>query len=762
MNLTAGLKSKTHWWIFLLAAFIAFFHCLVLGRAYFADDLLYGYGPFRTFLKMQWAEGHFPLWNPYLLGGQPFFADPNNMLGYPLNYLSLIFSVPYGYSVFYFLHLFLAALGMRFWLKSLRISENASRVWALAYALSGFFWWELIHPPILAAFALFPLLLGTLERLSQELTAPRAFAAGSAAALIFLCGNFQMTSCFYYTGFFYLLGRLFLSPETSALAGKPFPWKKVGLVALFGLWGSLPMLTQLLPAYEFSRYSDRTEGSLGYDNFNSQFSMSPKSLYQFFFPTLGVPPGDTIEKCLRPTSVDNAFVGVFAYLGIWAPFLAFLAFRRRERRVLYFFLGLAVLSLLTAWGKYFPLHRLLCDFLPGIKLSRAPFRFIGVYVAFACALAAFGFQSLEKTLEEKVKSPGLVLPALLYGAVLFLVAFINPGESWREMLALLLGASGLCLWGLTETWKKLGKGFFLAALLLPLFFSGWAGYGQGDPSNFNYLEKFPVTSKLGQTYKAARFVLDANTIPYPVQAGNQTFAQPVPQNIAELFGLRTNSGYNPIFLKKMNDLHQVPQKTYVQLMGIRGFLVGRDSGDQPDLIHKPLDSVHLYELKDPPDFVTAPLKTRVIPNEEDLLAAMKAPGFNPAEEALLGAPLPPDIQGQLSTQKAQLKYDLNLDDPDHQVFQVRSDKNSLVVFSEVMFPGWKALVDGSPADLLTANYGFRSVYLPAGDHKVEFLFQPAWLRPILYGTMAWLLSALLYGTFLLKGRKTAPAAPIKA
>ena len=225
-------------------------------------------------------------------------------------------TIPYGFAVFYFLHMTLAALGMHGWLKSLRLPEGACRLFALAYALSGCFWWELIHPPILAAFAWFPVLMWALEKLSQDLSARRAFLAGLVAAVLFTCVNFQMTSWFYYMVIFYFLGRLVI-PTAASPEGKPAgpAWKKWAWVLLVGLWGFLPVLVQVIPTYEFSQLSNRTEESLGYDNFNSQFSMNPQSLYQFFFPTLGVPPGETIEKCLRPTSADNAFVGVFGYLG---------------------------------------------------------------------------------------------------------------------------------------------------------------------------------------------------------------------------------------------------------------------------------------------------------------------------------------------------------------------------------------------------------------------------------------------------------------
>ena len=172
--------------LYLLFAFTAFFSSLVLNQAYFANDLIYQFVPFRMFLKDQLSHGHFPLWNPYLFGGQPFFANPNSMMCYPLTYLTLLFPIPYDIGVFFFIHMFLAAAGMHFWLKSLKLSEGACRVGALLFASSGLFWWEIIHLQILAAYALFPWLMGFLEKTFKEGRPRWAFFSGLAFALI-LC-----------------------------------------------------------------------------------------------------------------------------------------------------------------------------------------------------------------------------------------------------------------------------------------------------------------------------------------------------------------------------------------------------------------------------------------------------------------------------------------------------------------------------------------------------------------------------------------------
>ncbi|MCX6133067.1 MAG: YfhO family protein [Ignavibacteriales bacterium] len=51
--------------------------------------------------------------------------------------------------------------------------------------------------------------------------------------------------------------------------------------------------------------------------------------------------------------------------------------------------------------------------------------------------------------------------------------------------------------------------------------------------------------------------------------------------------------------------------------------------------------------------------------------------------------------------------------------------NNLLFLSETYFPvGWKALLDGKEIPIYRANYLFRAVVVPAGQHKLEMKFEP--------------------------------------
>ena len=53
---------------------------------------------------------------------------------------------------------------------------------------------------------------------------------------------------------------------------------------------------------------------------------------------------------------------------------------------------------------------------------------------------------------------------------------------------------------------------------------------------------------------------------------------------------------------------------------------------------------------------------------------------------------------------------------------------ALLVLSDSFFPGWEALVDGTRAPIVCADYAFRGVALAAGEHRVEFRYRPRSFR----------------------------------
>jgi uncharacterized membrane protein YfhO len=53
-----------------------------------------------------------------------------------------------------------------------------------------------------------------------------------------------------------------------------------------------------------------------------------------------------------------------------------------------------------------------------------------------------------------------------------------------------------------------------------------------------------------------------------------------------------------------------------------------------------------------------------------------------------------------------------------------ADSEGILVLADSYYPGWKAFVDGREEVIRRANLFFRAVPLAAGNHTVEFRYEP--------------------------------------
>ena len=66
------------------------------------------------------------------------------------------------------------------------------------------------------------------------------------------------------------------------------------------------------------------------------------------------------------------------------------------------------------------------------------------------------------------------------------------------------------------------------------------------------------------------------------------------------------------------------------------------------------------------------------------------------------------------------KYGLN-----KLVYESTSSVECPAIFSEIYYPkGWNCFIDGKQVETFRANYILRGVLVPAGNHKIEWKFEP--------------------------------------
>jgi len=62
-------------------------------------------------------------------------------------------------------------------------------------------------------------------------------------------------------------------------------------------------------------------------------------------------------------------------------------------------------------------------------------------------------------------------------------------------------------------------------------------------------------------------------------------------------------------------------------------------------------------------------------------------------------------------------------EPQRIELETRNERPGFLVLSEIYYPGWEARIDGAQAIVERANYTLRGVAVPAGNHRVEFIFR---------------------------------------
>jgi hypothetical protein len=79
-------------------------------------------------------------------------------------------------------------------------------------------------------------------------------------------------------------------------------------------------------------------------------------------------------------------------------------------------------------------------------------------------------------------------------------------------------------------------------------------------------------------------------------------------------------------------------------------------------------------------------------------------------------------------------------------FDVAATQNAMLLVTDLVYPGWKAYVDGAETPIYRGDALFRTIYIPAGRHAVEMRYRP---RSFRLGLLVTLASTVVIGGALL-------------
>ncbi|MFQ5880676.1 MAG: hypothetical protein ACE5IZ_10965, partial [Dehalococcoidia bacterium] len=177
--------------LFLLGLTLAFYRDILFGDQVVANlRLVLETYPYRDYVSDLLADGHIPLWNPYLFAGAPLLAEPSVGVLYPLNMLGVLWDGPRAVAFAAVGHAFLGAAFMYALARaSLRVGVLAGLVAALAYGLGGFMPSRLGQPEVTAAAAWLPLVLLAADQAFQRRNPALLALGGFAMAMQTLAGG---------------------------------------------------------------------------------------------------------------------------------------------------------------------------------------------------------------------------------------------------------------------------------------------------------------------------------------------------------------------------------------------------------------------------------------------------------------------------------------------------------------------------------------------------------------------------------------------
>lgn len=741
------------------------------------------YFPLYSFAAQSIRSGEFPLWNPRLWGGMPFAADQQTGLFAPLNLLAFLLARPFTYAtleVLAIVHIWLASGFTYAFARDLGCRRVPALIAGVTFAYSGFLISHLGHYPMIAVAAWMPLALLMLRR---SVTAGGfAWTLGfSLAMLMALLGGHPQIFLYLVvvagTYWLYLTARS--SPpaewplvvgDTTCWLARPFAGHWLGAAARYlaalAITAGLAA-PALLPAAELARLSVRA--GLSYQE-STAFALRPLHLLSFLLPrAFGSDPTTYIG------AVD--FSGeVWGYAGIAALALAILAFAlpgsRRARR---YFGGLALLGLLLAAGQFTPLQGWFYAFVPGFSRVRASGRWL-VVVDFALAiLAAYGADAL---LHELARGPSVAARGLMRLASIALTALLGIG------LAIAFLLTGALLWTrdpsapLAQFLDSLVAFLFLCVPLLLGAVAIWRG---------KFLRARMVAVTLLALVVLDLFAATANVPPTDVdplsgyrhpEALAFFRAQPGPFRVdltpmnsvwqpswAALVGIDTVAGaYDPLgvarYVQYWDAIAKMPDQARYDLLNVRYAVTPVD---------KPAAAGKFREVARGNDFIIfentqalprASLVGKAVPVDSGTAAwnAVAAPDFDPRTVAYLEDGAPSFDSGAVSG-----TVDVTSTRASSMEFTVTTDRQAVLLISEVAYPGWRATIDGAATPIYTADYTFRAVVVPPGTHQVRLSFEPplwraGWL--IAGATLVLLLGAALASVLVRRRAGWQPARPI--
>jgi hypothetical protein len=695
---TSQRKKYLYYLLLFLTAVLAMLPVVLLHHPLKYDMIDQAY-PWRYFIGECLQNGNLPLWNPYQLLGSPIHADPQSSAWYPVTWF---FGYFFGYDIYvisfdFFLHIFLAGMGMFYLGKQLKFRDETAFIMGISYMLSGFFIGNAQHFMWIISGTWIPFITGAFLALKNSPSVSGAIKLGLAFFMIMTGG---------YPAFIflllYMLAAIFILFAVDHIRKREFATllrfaKFLGLAAVFTILAGIVII---ISVYHLQDAMTRGSGVTLKQALFGAFTL--KSFISFLLPFASIRNMDFYGTDL---SMSNAYFGLLTLVF----FLTGLMVRRSKLVNLFLFWGLFCLT--ASVGSILPVRELLYHYVPFMSLFRFPALFRIFFILSFIIVAGFAFDGWRKEpqrITRKLWITTLGVAAVLVAFVVYAVfqKGLNMNDFIRNQLLVASEKSSIVQHILFQGIVQLiflalfvflitkwqAKKHALTLLLLIIALDMIIATLLNGPYTVYYDQ---INSK--ETYRYARqfregFPIPGNRPLIENKDSGKLIYQALWRNLNIFQKQVSFEGYNPVHLKGFEEIADNHPKLFETIL-------------QNPLVYlsdriSPLDSLAFQE-KD-----SNYLKGRVY-FDEDIYKMLKVEGLmlNAGDSVIITAYSPVGIHA------------------------VSKTKNKVLVnLLQNNYYGWKASIDGKPVDILTGNMSFISVEVPAGTHDVVFSCDPVGVK----------------------------------
>lgn len=771
---------------------VAYFYPEIQGKKIFQSDIAHWKGMSKELVDYRNETGEEGLWTNSAFSGMPGYLIS---VKYPIFLVRTLDAViPLGFKGG-IKYLLLYLIGFYILMQCLRVNPWLSVVAAIAFAFSSYLFVivEAGHNTKAHALGYVAPVLGGFILLFKE----KKYLIGTAVTTLFLslhlfANHFQIT--------YYLLIALFLIGLGFLIyAIKQKEFKHISIASGLFIFALLIAISssspRLFSVFEYSKYSTRSKSELKLDdnnqtsgldkNYVTQWSYGKAETFSLMVPNIkgaiSGPIGND-KNIMKEVSAanrqnianidrywgDEPFVSGAHYAGVIVMFLALLALFFIKGPLKYGALAAIILSIMLAWGRHFmSLTDFFLDNIPYYNKFRAVSTTLVIAELLIPLLAFYGVHLIIKNRERVANhikqfyiAAGVFVGilVLMYIMPSMFTDFFKEGEYERLLqqlneagfppmqidqfmmdvetarmsfynsdvlrgLIYVLLAGGL-IWAFIK--EKLNSTVLIVGLGLLITVDMWS-------VNKRYLNEddFVNAKKIDKPYQqtAADQQILADKDPN-FRVFNTTAR--LDQDSKTSYFHKSLGGYHAAKMKRYQELIDFylskGDMNVVNMLNTKYFIVQSNNGG-------------VLAQQNPQAFGNAWFvqDVKLVNNANEEIESLKDVDLRSV--AVVDKRFEQEVKDYSSSIATDASIKLTSYKPNELKYDFNSSSDKIVVFSEVYYDkGWNAYVDGKLNPHFRANYVLRAMKVPAGNHTIEFKFEP---KTYQYGSIASIISGII-------------------